>query len=393
MRIAIVNLTGGGLSGGYATYLKNIVPRLARNREVDSILCVSPEGIDVRAWFEGLANVELAACRKYALGHLAGLPDRKLRRRIGSFGPDVVFFPLDRYLAFGPIPVLNMLRNMEPFIKDLKGDPVRERVKKAVLRRLSRYSLGHASHTIAVSGFVEDLVTTAMRIPPEKVSRVYHGVTPPSGTKPIRPAKIPAWWDTGFFFTAGSLRPARGLEDALEAMSYLRARGQDARLLIAGQASSAMRRYKARLDRAVLSRGLTDRICWIGDLSDGEMAWCYERCRAFLMTSRVEACPNVALEAMSRGCVSVSTDSSPMPEIFEDAAVYYHEQDGKGLGSAIERIAAWAPARRNEIRRRAEARAADLSWDRCAERTLAAMKKAVHYRQQRHWTERSISEE
>jgi hypothetical protein len=43
MRLAVVNLTGGGFSGGYKKYLENMLPRLAEHSEVEALLCASPD--------------------------------------------------------------------------------------------------------------------------------------------------------------------------------------------------------------------------------------------------------------------------------------------------------------------------------------------------------------
>lgn len=46
MKIAIINLTGGGMSGGYRKYLKDILPRMAASNIVEEILCATPSTID-----------------------------------------------------------------------------------------------------------------------------------------------------------------------------------------------------------------------------------------------------------------------------------------------------------------------------------------------------------
>ena len=57
MRIAITNITGGGMSGGYKKYLQNVLPRLAVYSDVEAILCASPKSIKVQDWFRFLPKV------------------------------------------------------------------------------------------------------------------------------------------------------------------------------------------------------------------------------------------------------------------------------------------------------------------------------------------------
>ena len=48
MRVAIVNLTGGGLSGGYVKYLDSLLPLLAAHPDMDRLDVLSPEAIRAR---------------------------------------------------------------------------------------------------------------------------------------------------------------------------------------------------------------------------------------------------------------------------------------------------------------------------------------------------------
>lgn len=71
MRIAIVNLTAGGMSGGYRKFLRNVIPRMAKHEDVEAILCASPDSIGVQDWFDvrflvedcwGGAGSEISMC-------------------------------------------------------------------------------------------------------------------------------------------------------------------------------------------------------------------------------------------------------------------------------------------------------------------------------------------
>ena len=65
MKIAIINLTAGGMSGGYQKYLKNIIPRMPSNSAVKAMLCASPASLNVQNWFDPLPNVEFISCRPF----------------------------------------------------------------------------------------------------------------------------------------------------------------------------------------------------------------------------------------------------------------------------------------------------------------------------------------
>ena len=384
MRLAIVNLTGGGFSGGYRKYLKNMLPRLAEHSGVDALLCVVPEGNDISSWFGKLPAADYCSCSPLTLSHLAHIPDRKMAECLRRFSPDIVFLPVDRYIKFDSIPVVNMVRNMEPFVPNMKGDSPQERFKKCVQRKLTCNSVRRSDHTIAVSGFVKDYLTTTLHVPENKISQVYHGLTPPPIGSCMRPVAVPIGWDAGFLFTCGSIRPARGLEDALEALSDLKSRGLDMRLVIAGETVPGMRKYRDGLERFLAWRGLTDSACWTGSLTDEEIRWCYARCSLFIMTSRIEACPNIAMEAMSCGAISIAADNPPLPEFFSECAAYYEAGNGRLLAEAVLNLLALDPAERDSLSERARKRSEMFSWDLTADKTMAVLLQALKRSNGRH---------
>jgi len=377
MRLAIVNLTGGGFSGGYKKYLKNMLPRLAEHNNVEELLCILPDGNDISTWFRKPPVVSYCSFSPFFLSHLVHIPDRKMSACLKKFSPDIVFLPVARYIRFDGVPVVNMVRNMEPFVANMKGDTLLEMFKKFIQRRIARNSVNQADFTIAVSNFVKEYLTTTSNALGNKVALVYHGLDPKFEESCRHPVSVPIEWNGGFLFTCGSIRPARGLEDLFEALSELKAQDFDIRVVIAGETVPGMKKYQEGLKRLLASRGLMENVCWAGSLNDEEMRWCYERCNLFIMTSRVEACPNIALEAMSHGCVCISTESLPMKEFFGEAAIYYPPKNGPALAEAIKRMLVLDKQLRKIMSEKSKRQATKYSWDVCAERTVAVLAKAV----------------
>ena len=88
------------------------------------------------------------------------------------------------------------------------------------------------------------------------------------------------------------------------------------------------------------------------------------------MTSRAEACPNTVLEAMSHGCVSVSTDQPPMPEFFGAAAIYYRAGDAGDLARQIGSLQPAGSSGQDALRHAARERAGTFAWSQTARRTI-----------------------
>ena len=364
LNLAVVNLTGGGLSGGYIKYLNRVLPLIKQNSIVSRInIYVPPQakekmasiGVSLTSWPDG--------------DHRKGFP--WLKNEIVRNQTDCVFIPTARFINFGQIPATIMVRNMEPILVPFKGNSV-----KVCLKNIARYvsalrACKCARRIIVVSNHVHDFLVKKWKIDPMRVGVVYHGVDSCSNFSYANPPKILNRHKiSSFIFTAGSIRPARGLEDLIKAMSVLEDRHKDLSLIIAGDTDSETGSYMRHLIKLAKSLGVSERILWAGQLSESEMNWCYRNCSSFIMTSRVEACPNVALEAMGHSCLIVSTTQPPMPEIFENAAIYYVRGNSWQLAQNIHYSLELSEQERVIRRTTSLAIAAKFSWERTARLTI-----------------------
>jgi glycosyltransferase involved in cell wall biosynthesis len=344
MRVAVVNLTGGGLSGGYRKYLEVLVPLLCEDPRVTAL---EVYGRDVTP------------------------------REVSQFSPDVIFIPTARWASFGRPPVVPMVRNMEPLTVPFAGNPPSEAVKNLMRARLAKRACRRGDRIIAVSGHVRDFLVRSWGIDAHKVGVVEHGVEAPL-PKPetVRPAALDRV-APGFVFTAGSLRPARGLEDVIVALGALHRRGMAATLVVAGSADPQTKAYATRIRRLSAECGVEDDVLWAGQLSRREMSWCYHHCHSFVMTSRAEACPNVLLEAMAHGCLCISAATPPMTEMLGDRGLFYIPRDASDLTEKLTSALSMRDAvRRQRVRLTLEA-VTRFDWRRTAEETVTQLELAV----------------
>lgn len=364
------------MSGGYRKYLCKVIPRMAKHEDVEAILCASPESVGVQNWFDPMPNARFVGCKPFRF--LFPYRDADLLQELERFSPDVIFVPVERTFCFKKVPVVNMIQNMEPFVANVDGNSFRERFRQWIQYVDGKRAIKKADGVMALSKFVSDFLGIQWKIPGEKIGIVNHGIDASRNGDCKRPHIVPEDWNGQFIFTAGSIRPARGLEDLLLAMKHLSLQGEKpVNLVIAGESGHRMARYQGKLKLWVQENDLSDRICWAGSLNENKMAWCYQNCSAFVMTSRVESFGMIGGEAMSHGCVCISADNPCLPELFGDAAVYYPPKDGQALAEAIKTIFAWDDNRRKAMSEKARKRAAKFSWDVCAEKTVAALAKAV----------------
>jgi len=380
MRIAIVNLTGGGLSGGYKKYLLNILPRLSIDPSIEQVLCASPHRLPVTDWFGELPKVKFISCNPMGfLNSLTSLKDRPLQKALEQFNPHVLFVPLDRYIRFRDIPTVVMIRNMEPYVGSFGHDTLSEQIRKSIQAMLARRASKRADRVIAVSRFVRDFLVRQWEIDSERISLIYHGVELPKlDNRGEKPLFLPNDWQGRFIFSAGSVRPARGLEDLVDALVLSHRSGRDwPGILFAGETVPSMIGYRETLTRVLREAGAESRLIWAGSLNDAQMTWCYRNCQTFVMTSRVEACPNIAMEALAHGAVNVAANNPPLPEFFQSLATFYEPGDAASLVMAVDKALSTSATQRVQQTMQGRTRAKEFSWESTVGLTLEALKNAV----------------
>jgi glycosyltransferase involved in cell wall biosynthesis len=366
VRLAIVNLTQGGMSGGYRSYLRALIPLLVRDPRLSHLAIFCHRNV-LREWGPGDGD------SSFWHGYVRRT---ELQRAVTQWDPDAVFIPTARWVSLGA-PTTVMVRNMEPLAFAGAVGSAAERLRNFLRLRAARSSCTKADRVIAVSTFVQDHIIREFRVPADKIAVVHHGserIAEPGETR--RPSCLSPEISSGFVFTGGSIRPARGLQDLVRALAFLRTQGIVVPAVIAGAVDRGGREYRHYLEELAARSGVSEQIHWVGQLDAAEMAWCYDNAHVFVMTSRVEACPNTALEAMAHGAACVASDCPPMPEIFGQGARYYRPGDSARLATELISLLGMQDTR-EAARRRAVARAEDFSWAETARLTLDQLEKSV----------------
>ena len=210
MRLAIVNITSGSLSGGYKKYLFELVPKLYLSPLVSELVVFVPKSTSFPFPTDILCHVDYDS-------HLS--PLKQILAGLNEFQPDIIFIPSARYFRFKSVPVVNMIRNMEPFQAPFGRNPLSEKLKNCLRFIVAYSSFLYSTRTIAVSQHVRDTICSLPFVSAKNVDIVYHGV---DSTLDYSSTFIPSMLTLGsFLFTAGSIRPARGLETLIKSFKII----------------------------------------------------------------------------------------------------------------------------------------------------------------------------
>ena len=189
-------------------------------------------------------------------------------------------------------------------------------------------------------------------------------VSAPAGPAPARDALV---------LFAGSIFNRRHVPDLVRAFALVASRHPAARLVVAGENRTMPREDPAGLARAL---GIGDRVDVRAYVTDAELGALYARAGVFAFFSEYEGFGLTPLEALVRGVPVVVYDTAVAREIYGDAAIYATPGDLDAAAAAIERLLV-DPAARAAALARADAVLPRYSWERAADRTLAALERAA----------------
>ncbi len=231
--------------------------------------------------------------------------------------------------------------------------------------KLDILGLKKAQHIIAVSKCTKADLVKYLNIPPRKITVIYNGVD----RKVFRPVAERQYSFPSVLYV-GSERPRKNLSTLLTAFSLLKRDSTipDLKLVKVGNAGRTDKFRQATL-REIRRLGLESDVVFADYVSDEELAIYYSSAVALVMPSLYEGFGLPLVEAMACGCPVIASNSSSLPEVAGDTALFFPPYDSMKLAHLMHRLVA-EPALRNDLIGRAFGRVAHFSWENAARATL-----------------------
>jgi glycosyltransferase involved in cell wall biosynthesis len=351
-------------SGGGVTYLKNVVPYLARDPGVDLHLCIHEEQRSVLP--EDLSGVTVhwfdfkPGFFRLLLREQVEVP--KLARRIGT---DVTFSPANYGPLAAPGSVI-LLRNALS-VAFVERRPVKLAYWGGVYLA-TVLSLLVCLRAVSVSSYARRTAGDwLLGLVGRRITVIPHGVGSlfaPAEGKPHR---------KDFLLAVSDIYVQKNLRNLIHALGHLRNTHPHVRLKIAGRPIDA--HYFSSLKAIMAEEGLEDRVEFLGHVGPNGLADLYRQCAAFVFPSSVETFGNPLVEAMACGAPIASSNTAAMPEVAGDAALYFDPEDVDGMARVLDRLLSDGELRR-DLSGKALKRARAFSWEKTAAQTLDVIKEA-----------------
>ena len=165
-----------------------------------------------------------------------------------------------------------------------------------------------------------------------------------------------------FFFFPSRITPLKRQELVIESLAFTSA---DVRMVFAGQADDAG--YLSGLKQRATELGVTERITWLGQISEQEKFDLYARCLMVLFPSHDEDYGYITPEAMlsSKGVITLSDSGGALEFVTHDDTGCVLAPEAQVLGGALEHL--WnnrGLARTYGENARSKVSGMEISWDK-----------------------------
>ena len=214
---------------------------------------------------------------------------------------------------------------------------------------------------ITVSESEKRVLLQKISLPPEKVTVIYHGVSPDFSVLPdcdVKKTLEKFGIDSPFVLHVSAYQPKKNVARIIKAVSALKT---EHNLVIVGPHT----------------KSTNPKVVFTGYVDIKDLVALYNAAEVFVFPSLHESFGMPLLEAMACGCPVVTSTVYSMPEIARDAAVLVDPYCTKEITAAINKII-MNDTIKHSLKTKGLHRVLDFSWKKCAEQHLAVYERCFH---------------
>lgn len=292
------------------------------------------------------------------------LTELKFALQLYKLKPDLVHFVMTQQplLYFGRIVTTTHDSTMYHFYRRGNTPLWFYKIKMGFYRFLVWWSHRKSRKIIVPTNTVAKEFAELQPFTKNRLAVTYEASEPPLDI----PAEQPKGVNGDFLLYVGTAFPHKNLPGLINAFDLLHAKYPELKLVCAGKRE----KHYVELDEWAKDHPSYKNIIFTGFVSDAELKWLYEHCRAYVFTSLSEGFGLPPLEAMSHGAPVVSSNASVMPEVYGDGALYFDAKNPQDVADKVDQVLN-NQTLRNSLIKKGHARLKKYSWKRMAEETLA----------------------
>lgn len=305
-------------------------------------------------------------CRKIPLSRLwtqAGLASEVMFNP-----PDILFIPAHT------MPIIHRLGlKTVVTIHDLGAEflpQYHQFPQKLYLNRTTEFVAKHATRMIAVSEATKRDLIEKLGVESRRISVVYEGwdrdLFHKPGEREVEEVRKRYHLKNDYLLFVGTVQPRKNLEKLIEAFSQAKI---DLDLVIAGKPGWLSEAIYAAPEKYVVK----DRVLFLGHVLNEELPGLYGGARALVFPSLFEGFGLPVLEALACSTPVLTSNSTSLPEVGGDAALYVKPTSITSIKNGIEKIVTNSKLR-DQMLSNAKFQVQKFSWEKTAKETLGVFK-------------------
>lgn len=374
MRIAINALSA--VAGGGVTYLNQLFKHLSViDKENEYLVITTKKGKKVL--HTDYKNFSVLSFKIPSLSIITRLLWEQLYLWyiLKRYKADVLYSPANIGLIFYPFPTIIMIQTVAPFDKAMiKRQNIYYRLKFNLLRILTNLSVRKARKVIFITNKAKRELSRYYNLQEEKSTVIYHGRSilfkPDLNYECLEKIKQKYNLNEFVLYVSNIYRYKNFLE-LIQAFSLIKEQiNPNLKLMLVGKSFDDQ--YTELLKTLVLDSGIKDRVIFFGHIPYEEVPYFYALCQLFVYPSTCESFGMTLVEAMACGAPILSSNIEPMPEICQNAAIYFDPFNPQDIAEKIQTVLGDNDLLKN-LRRLSLKRASYFSWEETAKKTLRAL--------------------
>jgi glycosyltransferase involved in cell wall biosynthesis len=310
---------------GIGRYVENLIENLPASSEINVSLIISPADIQEPK----LAKFPKFVARRHPYTILSQFEMFKLWFQIR---PDLIHVTHSSIPVFWPGKMVVTFHDLIRHISKGRDSTTRNysfyRLKYLGYIFVDWVAMWRAAKIIVPAYYWKRELIKKYHLPENKIMVTYEGVNPDikkSAEKKQFGMKKP------FVVYTGNLYPHKNIPVLLSAVKLL---GGQVSLALVGARSVFTDKAKNMISRFQIS----DYVHLLGRLTDKELSQLYSQASAFVFPSLIEGFGLTGLEAMAVGLPVIAANSSCLPEVYGQAAVYFDPKSPQDLSQKIIRV-------------------------------------------------------
>lgn len=281
-----------------------------------------------------------------------------------------------------------------PTVRATTLSPLKYKFKNFLYRLVILNAIFRARKIITVSNFTKNDLIAQFKVNPDKIAVTYEGVANlAKGRDSLFVAKLDNQETLeqynipqNFLLYVGNAYPHKNLEFLLNTFSRLRKERPEFCLVLVGKNDYFYSKVRESARRLNLwqPNNSNNPVIFPGYVPDAQLEVLYQEARLYIFPSLYEGFGLPPLEAMARSCPVLSSNRSSLPEVLEDAALYFNPEDADDALAKINLLLGDENLRR-ELVAKGLGQAKKYNWWECAHETLMIYKKVLQKNRQNNY--------